>query len=185
MPANIVSASCARYHDMLNGHHLALSQQLSSYGFYCSPGASHHAYYHGALIQILGTEQCWVVLWTPHQRPGLYYITCTDHSCHAFTDAEKSNVVHLVTVCWAFLLQCSGLNTCSTRRQQVMLPSMAHQHTKLLSSPVNAMRCHQDRRPATLAVRRATPHMIKDSAFSKCSLATSFLSLQPRTTDIS
>ena len=61
---------------------MALSHQLCSYGT-CG--------------------QCRVVMGPPHQRPRLYCITCIDHSCHTFTVAEESNIVHLVTVRWAFL----------------------------------------------------------------------------------
>ncbi len=32
----------------------------------------------------LGAELCWVVLWTPRWRLRLYYITCTEDSCHIF-----------------------------------------------------------------------------------------------------
>ena len=50
-----------------------------------------------------GDEHGWVVLWTPEVRPWLYYITCTEHSCYIL--AVKSDEVHLIMVCWAFLLQ--------------------------------------------------------------------------------
>ena len=39
----------------------------------------------------------------PHQTWS-YYITCTDHSGHTLAYAVKSDVVHLVTAYWAFLL---------------------------------------------------------------------------------
>ena len=71
--------------------------------------------------------QCGVVLGTPHQRPDLYYITCIDHSCHTFTDAEESNVVHLVTVRWAFLFQIF-------RAEQIV---QARQQTEYLLMPAN------------------------------------------------
>ena len=53
--------------------------------------------------RLLGAEQCWVVRWTLIET-WLYYITGTDHSSHALADAVKSDVVHLVTACRAFLL---------------------------------------------------------------------------------
>ena len=77
-----------------------------------------HAPFHGALTQILRTEQCQLVLWTPHQGPETYSTTSIDHICHAFTDAEESNVVHLVAVCRAFWFQFFKTEQIVQTRQQ-------------------------------------------------------------------
>ena len=71
--------------------------------------------------RLLGAEQCWVVRWTLIET-WLYYITGTDHSSHALADAVKSDVVHLVTVCRAFVLpRCRAEQIAPLGGQQIYL----------------------------------------------------------------
>ena len=76
---------------------------------------------------VLGAEQCWLVLWAPHGRLWLYYIHAQSIVATYFTGAVKSDVVHLIMVCWAFLLQSlSELNrfvTLGGQQKYLLMPA--------------------------------------------------------------
>ena len=55
-----------------------------------------------------GDEQCWAVLWTPNEDFGCITLHAQSTAATYFTGAVKSDVVHLIVVCWAFLLQSFG-----------------------------------------------------------------------------
>jgi len=57
---------------------------------------------------VLGADQCWVVLWTPIEDYGCITSHAQSTAATYFTGAVKSDVVHLIVVCWAFLLQSFG-----------------------------------------------------------------------------
>ena len=57
---------------------------------------------------VLGAEQCWVVLWTPIEDYGCITSHAQSTAAKYFTSAVKSDVVHLIMVCWVFLLQLFG-----------------------------------------------------------------------------
>ena len=57
---------------------------------------------------VLGAEQCWVVLWIPIEDYGCITSHAQSTAATHFTFAVKSDVVHLIVVCWALLLQSFG-----------------------------------------------------------------------------
>ncbi len=57
---------------------------------------------------VLGAEQCWVVLWTLNEDFGCISSHAQSTAATYFTVAVKSDVVHLIMVCWALLLQSFG-----------------------------------------------------------------------------
>ncbi len=54
---------------------------------------------------ILVAELCWVVLWTPVEDSGCITSHAQSTAATHFTLTVKSDVVHLIVVCWALLLQ--------------------------------------------------------------------------------
>ena len=57
---------------------------------------------------VLGAEQCWVVLWTTIEDYGCITSHAQSTTTTYFTGAEKSDVIHLIVVCWALLFQSFG-----------------------------------------------------------------------------
>ena len=55
-----------------------------------------------------GDEQCWVILWTPNEDFGCITSHAQSTAATCFTGAVKSDVVHLIMVCWVLLLQSFG-----------------------------------------------------------------------------
>ena len=55
-----------------------------------------------------GDEQCWVVLWTLIEDFGCIASHAQSTAATYFTVAVKSDVVHLIMVCWVLLLQSFG-----------------------------------------------------------------------------
>ena len=54
-------------------------------------------------------ERCWVVLWTPKQDFGCITSHAQRTAATYFIGSWKSEVVRIVVVCWAFLLQSFGV----------------------------------------------------------------------------
>ena len=55
-----------------------------------------------------GDEQCLVVLWTPNEDFGCITSRAQSTAATCATGEVKSDVVHLIMVCWVFLLQLFG-----------------------------------------------------------------------------
>ncbi len=57
---------------------------------------------------VFGAEQFWVVLWTTIEDYGCITSRAQSTAATHFTFAVKSDVVHLIVVCCALLLQSFG-----------------------------------------------------------------------------
>ena len=57
---------------------------------------------------VLGAEQCWVVLWTTIEDYGCITSHAQSTAATYFLAAGKSDVIHLIVVCWALLFQFFG-----------------------------------------------------------------------------
>ena len=62
-----------------------------------------------------GDEQCWVVLWTLNEDFGCIASHAQSTAATYFTVAVKSDVVHLIMVCWVLLLQSFGADRLVTQ----------------------------------------------------------------------
>ena len=84
---------------------------------------------------VLGAEQCWVVLWTPNEEFGCITSHAQSTAATYFTGAVKFDVVHLIVVCWAFLLQSFGGEQIGHTRWPTEIFAHACVEVKLISTP--------------------------------------------------
>ena len=86
-----------------------------------------------------GDEQCRVVLWTPNEEFGCITSHAQSTAATYFTGAVKSDVVHLIVVCWAFLLQSFGAEQIVHTRWPTDIFAHACVEVKPISTPFMCM----------------------------------------------
>ena len=82
-----------------------------------------------------GADQCWVVLWTPIEDYGCITSHAQSTAATHFTFAVKSDVVHLIVVCWALLLQFFGTAQIVHTRWPTEIFARACVEVKPISTP--------------------------------------------------
>ena len=63
---------------------------------------------------VTGADRCWVVLWIPIEDYGCITSLAQSTAATHFIFAVKSDVVHLIVVCWALCCSLSELNSLFT-----------------------------------------------------------------------
>ena len=86
-----------------------------------------------------GAEQCWVVLWTPNEDFGCITSRAQSTAATYFTGAVKSDVVHLIMVCWVLLLQSFGAEQIGHTRWPTNICAHACVEIKPISIPFSCI----------------------------------------------